>query len=84
MKTVEKNPAIVGEVTQKLIIKLQESGWGEVLRLFLNSPDFQQIIQKLYDEVEMDRRFTPGLKHVFRAFEQCPWSKTRVVMIGQD
>lgn len=85
MTTVEKNNTIVQDTKVKLIAKLQESGWGDVLRLFLNSADFEQIIQKLYEEVSVyDRRFTPGLKHIFRAFEQCPWSKTKVVIIGQD
>lgn len=84
MSTVKEKTGIIEDTKIKLVAKLQESGWGEVLRLFLNSSDFEQVIQKLYNEVEMDRRFTPGLKHVFRAFEQCPWSKTRVVMIGQD
>lgn len=85
MTTVEKNNTVVQDTKVKLIAKLQESGWGEILRLFLNSADFEQIIHKLYEEVSVyDRRFTPGLKHVFRAFEQCPWSKTKVVIIGQD
>lgn len=84
MTTVEEKNGIILDTKTKLAAKLQESGWGDVLRLFLNSSDFEQVIQKLYDEVKMDRRFTPGLKYVFRAFEQCPWSKTKVVMIGQD
>jgi uracil-DNA glycosylase len=84
MTTVEQKTSIILDTKTKLAAKLQESGWGEVLRLFLNSSDFESVIQKLYDEVKMDRRFTPGLKHVFRAFEQCPFSKTKVVMIGQD
>lgn len=84
MTTVEQKTGIISDTTTKLAAKLQESGWGDVLRLFLNSSDFESVIQKLYDEVKMDRRFTPGLKHVFRAFEQCSWSKTKVVMIGQD
>ena len=83
MTTTENT--IVSDTKVKLIAKLQESGWGDVLRLFLNSTDFEQLIQKLYTEVSVyDRRFTPGLKHVFRAFEQCAWSKTKVVIIGQD
>ena len=84
MTTTEEKIGIIQDTKTKLIAKLQESGWGDVLKLFLNSTDFEQVIQKLYDEVTMDRRFTPGLKHVFRAFEQCSWSKTKVVMIGQD
>jgi|LakMenEpi03Aug12_release.lakeMendotaPanAssembly.Ray.scaffolds.fasta_scaffold02505_19 uracil-DNA glycosylase len=84
MTTTEEKTGIIQDTKTKLIAKLQESGWGDVLKLFLNSTDFEQVIQKLYDEVTMDRRFTPGLKYVFRAFEQCAWSKTKVVIIGQD
>lgn len=75
---------VVNDTKQKLISKLQPSGWVEILRLFLNSEEFTKIISKLYDLASEDKRFTPPLKHVFRAFEQCPWSKTKVVIIGQD
>lgn len=83
--TTEKTrQEIIDDTKTKLISRLQESGWGEVLRLFLNSEDFTKIIEKLYDLSTGDKKFTPPLKYVFRAFEQCPWSKTKVVMIGQD
>lgn len=83
--TIEKTrQEIIDETKIKLISRLQESGWGEVLRLFLNSEDFTKIIAKLYDLSTGDKKFTPPLKYVFRAFEQCSWSKTKVVMIGQD
>ena len=83
--TTEKTrQEIIDDTKTKLISRLQESGWGEVLRLFLNSEDFTKIIAKLYDLSTGDKKFTPPLKYVFRAFEQCAWSKTKVVMIGQD
>jgi uracil-DNA glycosylase len=30
------------------------------------------------------QRFTPVLKDVFRAFEECPYDELKVVMVGQD
>ena len=84
MTTTKTKHDVLEETRTKLIAKLQESGWGEVLRLFLHSEDFSKIFDTLYKQVAEDKRFTPPLKHVFRAFEQCPWSKTKVVMIGQD
>lgn len=84
MTTTKTKHDVLEETRTKLIAKLQESGWGEVLRLFLHSEDFSKIFDTLYEQVTEDKRFTPPLKYVFRAFEQCSWSKTKVVMIGQD
>lgn len=84
MTTTKTKHEILEETKTKLIVKLQESGWGEILRLFLHSDDFAKILSTLYDQVAEDKRFTPPLKHVFKAFERCPWSKTKVVVIGQD
>jgi uracil DNA glycosylase len=38
----------------------------------------------LYTLSQDDKRFTPPLKQVFRAFEECPYDKLQVVIIGQD
>jgi uracil-DNA glycosylase len=75
---------LIQETKEKLISKLEPSGWAEKLRLFLNSEDFVSILNKLHTEVLEDKRFTPGLKYVFSAFENCPWDTTKVVFIGQD
>lgn len=75
---------LIQETKEKLIAKLQPSGWAEKLRLFLNSDDFTVILDKLHQEVINEKRFTPGLKHVFSAFEKCPFETTKVIFIGQD
>ena len=72
------------EIKVKLIEKLQPSGWANKLRGFLQSSDFDKILQTLYDLRENGKRFTPPLKQVFRAFEECPIQKLKVVMIGMD
>ena len=74
----------LAEIKCKLIEKLKQSGWSAKLKGFVQSSDFDKILQKLYDLREADKRFTPPLKHVFRAFEECPVDKLRVIIIGQD
>ncbi len=72
------------QIQIKLIEKLEPSGWAEFLRGFLKSSDFTRIIEFLISENQEGRRFTPALKQLFRAFELCPLSSTRIVLIGQD
>ena len=72
------------EIKEKLIQKLQPSGWAVKLKGFVHSSDFDKILQNLYNEREAGKRFTPPLKQVFRAFEECPVDALKVVMVGQD
>lgn len=72
------------EIKQKLIDKLEPSGWTTKLRGFIKSSDFDKIIQTLYDQRQKGKRFTPPLKTVFTAFEKCFVKDLRVVLIGQD
>jgi uracil-DNA glycosylase len=72
------------QIQDKLIGKLVESGWASFMRAHLRSSDFNSIIEFLINENQEGRRFTPALKQVFRAFEECPVDKVKVVMIGQD
>lgn len=72
------------EIKTKLIERLKPSGWAAKLKSFVYSSDFDKILQTLYDEREAGKRFTPPLKQVFRAFEECPVGDLKVVMIGQD
>ena len=72
------------EVKTKLIEKLKPSGWAGKLKGFVQSSDFDKILEVLYKLREDGKRFTPPLKYVFRAFEECPINDLKVVMIGQD
>lgn len=72
------------EIKEKLIEKLKPSGWANKLKGFIQSSDFDKILQTLYNEREDGKRFTPPLKDVFRAFEQCPEKDLKIVFIGQD
>ena len=68
----------------KLYEKLKPSGWGDVLKTFILSTDFENILIKLLQEAKEGKRFTPQLKLVFKAFEECPEKDLKVIIIGQD
>ena len=72
------------EIKSKIIEKLQPSGWAHLLRGFLQSSDFDSILKKLHDQKTEGKRFTPPLKHVFKAFEECPMKDLKVIIVGQD
>ena len=72
------------EVKLKLYEKLKPSGWGDKLKTFIMSDDFDRILKVLLKESQEGKKFTPIMKQVFRAFEECPYNELKVVMIGQD
>jgi len=72
------------EIKLKMYTKLKPSGWGDKLKTFILSKDFDDILRYLMKEVNEDRRFTPQLKYIFRAFEECPYNELKCVIIGQD
>jgi uracil-DNA glycosylase len=74
----------IEEVKLKLYQNLKPSGWGDKLKSFILSSDFDKILNALLEEAKQGKRFTPVLKQVFRAFECCPLDKLKVVVLGQD
>ena len=72
------------EIKNKLHEKLKPSGWGDKLKTFILSSDFDHIFTVLLKEARAGNRFTPPLKQVFNTFEACPYDKLKVVIIGQD
>ena len=74
----------LNEIKQKMFDKLEPNGWGRIFKSFIFSSEFDDILTKLYTLSQEDKRFTPPLKQVFRAFEECPYDKLQVVIIGQD
>jgi uracil-DNA glycosylase len=72
------------EIKQKMFDKLESSGWSRIFKSFIFSSEFDEILTKLWNLSQEDKRFTPPLKQVFRAFEECPYDKLKVVFIGQD
>jgi uracil-DNA glycosylase len=74
----------IEEIKDKLYFKLEPSGWAVKLRSFIYSNDFDNIITQLARLSLDGKRFTPTLKQMFRAFEECPVNELKVVIIGQD
>lgn len=74
----------IEQLKTKLVDKLRPSGWADVLKGFLLSSDFDQVLNKLIKLREDGKRFTPPLKLMFRAFEECKLDDLSVVIIGQD
>jgi uracil-DNA glycosylase len=72
------------DVKQKLYKKLEISGWDDKLRSFLLGNEMDKVLDALLKEAMDGKRFTPPMKHIFRAFEECPYDKVNVVIIGQD
>jgi uracil-DNA glycosylase len=79
-----KTESEIDEIKQKMFDKLEPSGWSRIFKSFIFSSEFTDILTKLYELSINDKRFTPTLKQVFRAFEECPYDDLKVVFIGQD
>jgi uracil-DNA glycosylase len=74
----------IEEIKQKIFDKLQPSGWGQKLKPFLFSGDFDNILMQLHKLSIQNKKFTPTVKDLFRAFEECPYDELKVVMVGQE
>lgn len=72
------------EIKQKICIKLEPSGWAKILKPYIFSGDFDKAILTLAELSESGKRFTPPLKDIFRAFEECPYKDLSIVIVGQD
>lgn len=72
------------DIQLKLYEKLKPSGWGDKLKTFILSEEFYNILEHLWEESSNGDKFTPVLKQLFRAFEECPYEKLKVIIIGKD
>lgn len=72
------------EIQYKLYDSLKDSGWSNILKVFILSDEFLKILDYLWEESYNNRKFTPILKQLFRAFTECPYDDLRVVIVGQD
>ena len=74
----------IPDIQEKLYEKLKASQWGNKLKMFVLSKDFENILMTLYNDSQNDKRFTPTLKQLFRAFEECPYDQLKVVVVNED
>lgn len=61
-----------------------EVSWREKLADEFTKPYFTSLQKKLTAEEEKNKIVYPPKEHIFRAFELTPWSKLKVVILGQD
>lgn len=72
------------EIKLKLFEKLKPSGWDRVFKSFIFSSDFDKIITDLWNLSKIDKRFTPPIKDIFKAFEECPYNELKVIIINSE
>lgn len=64
-------------------VKIEDS-WKEVLKHEFTKPYFQQVVTFLKTEKSAGKTIYPPGPLIFNAFNQTPFSKVKVVIIGQD
>jgi len=57
--------------------------WKALLAVEFESPYFQELVQFVREEYTSQTCYPPG-KKIFSAFDHCPLSELKVVIIGQD
>ncbi len=60
-----------------------EKGWHEALKEEFEKPYFEKLTDFVRQEYQNTKVFPPA-KLIFNAFDQCPFDKVKVVIIGQD
>ena len=70
------------KIKQVLSQRLADSNWDYLSRYI--HEDFDNILNYLINSVNKGKRFTPQIKNVFKAFEECNYDDLKVVMVGQD
>jgi uracil-DNA glycosylase len=61
-----------------------EAGWKEILKQEFNKPYFLQIVTFLRTEKMAGKIIYPPGNLIFNAFNSTPFSKVKVVLLGQD
>ncbi len=72
------------EVAARMNNKFRETspGWHNLVKTFMTSEELLKVVDSLVDLTNDGKRFTPPLKSVFRAFEECPLEDCKVVIVG--
>jgi uracil-DNA glycosylase len=65
------------------IVKIEES-WGEVLKNEFQKNYFKQLTESIKQEMKSGIKIYPEGKNIFNAFNNTPFYKTKVVILGQD
>lgn len=60
-----------------------EQSWKNVLQTEFDKPYFEELTNFVRSEYQTKKIFPPA-KLIFNAFDQCPFDKVKVVVLGQD
>lgn len=60
-----------------------EPGWGEALQDTFSAPFFTTLTARVREEYAKSTCYPKG-REIFKAFDLCPFERTRVVILGQD
>lgn len=74
----------VNKLKNNINNKLKNTGWERILSPYINSLSFDHIINKLHDNVEKGKRFTPKFKDIFNPFYECPYKNIKIVILSSD
>lgn len=72
------------EIQEKLYERLKPSGWAAHLKGFILSKDFLTILDRLVEDSQDSKHFTPKIAQLFRAFEECPYKDLKCIILLQD
>lgn len=64
-------------------IKIEQS-WKKVMAAEFKKPYFHNLVNHIKTEKEQGKTIYPAGKQIFYAFEKTPFSKVKVVILGQD
>ena len=60
-----------------------EDGWKNALQAAFDKPYFKNLTDFIRSEYKSHQIFPPA-KNIFSAFDGCPISKVKVIILGQD
>ncbi|TRX72188.1 uracil-DNA glycosylase [Carboxylicivirga sp. M1479] len=60
-----------------------EAGWKQVLQTEFDKPYYQEL-STFVDDAYQHKTIYPPKEQVFKAFDLCPFERTKVVILGQD
>lgn len=62
-----------------------EQSWTNILHDYINNKSFKETIKRVrLDYSNKKERVYPAYKNIFKAFNETPFDKVRVVILGQD
>lgn len=80
MSNIKNIDGIINALKPDLI----KSGWYNILRMYINSQEFKEILKFLINEPLIGNRFTPPLRKVFNSFYKCEYDNLKVVFIANE